>query len=389
MSVKQKVTFELLQPLMCGGIRVADNFLESESFVRGSVLRAAFANRILLECPLADQVTPDGKHNFITLKDPDGRCQNCPHRAVCAAFGSMTFSFAYPMDSIPAPLTAKVCKKCGTSHPIKDVLVQEGALRCNLHGEDAAASRMESLKGLIRMEGETIERVHVPMTLSTHTAIHYSSHTADDGSLYSVNAVRKGQTFTAIIDDCDTDLLRIGDLLYVGKYASCGFGKMRITALQPVRDVSAEEIAARIAAYNHRFASERLVSLLLLSDACPLEVPVSDMVLTNEAYLQHWTQALFGTDALPFTLEKIFTEVQLYSGFDTASSWKNWKKKQPQLQLLKGTSLLLRVKDGCMEEAVDLLTAWQRTGIGKQTENGFGQIAVCHPIHCIGVNDHA
>ena len=63
MFVKQKVKFELLQPVMCGGIRVENNFFESEEFIRGSVLRAAFANSILLECPFADSQSADGKYN--------------------------------------------------------------------------------------------------------------------------------------------------------------------------------------------------------------------------------------------------------------------------------------------------------------------------------------
>ena len=150
--MKQKVKFELIQPLMCGGIRIAENFLESEPFIRGSVLRAAFANLILLECPLADQVTSDGKHNYIELKDPDGRCMDCPRRNICEKFGEMTFSFAYPDDSFPAPLTAKQCKKCGTTHPIKDILVEDTELHCDKHeNSDAAARRMENLKGMCRI----------------------------------------------------------------------------------------------------------------------------------------------------------------------------------------------------------------------------------------------
>lgn len=386
--MKQKVTFELLQPLMCGGIRVANNFLESESFIRGSVLRAAFASRILLECPLADQATEDGKHNYITLKDPDGRCKDCPQRAVCKSFSDMTFSFAYPENSIPAPITAKQCKKCGTEHPVKDILVEDAGLKCDMHGEDTASSRMENLKGLIQMNSEKIEKVKVGTTLSTHTAINYNSHIADEGSLYSIKAVKKGQKFTAVIDDCGTEMLRKDGLVYAGKYSSCGFGKMQITDLQPVRDASAEDIKNRIKAFNERFSSENLVSILFLSDARPLEMPAADKVLKNDEYQQYWTKALFGDIELPFTLKKIFTEVQLYSGYDTASSWGNWEKKQPEMLISRGTSLLLEVNAGCMDTAADMLAAWQTSGIGRQTENGFGQIEICHPIHCIGVKHH-
>lgn len=382
--MKQKVTFELLQPLMCGGIRVTDNFLESESFIRGSVLRATFANSILLECPLAGEKTEDGKYHYVTLKDPAGRCKDCPHHDICEKFSDMTFSYAYPENSIPAPFTSKMCKKCGTEHPVKDILVKDAGLTCNLHGNNTADSRMENLKGLINMEGEAVKKVKVRMTLSTHTAINYHSHTADDGSLYSIKAIRKGQRFTAIIDDCGTDMLHIGDVVYTGKYSSCGFGKMKITDMQPVSEIYDEEISERIRAFNERFSTQNMVSVLFLSDAFTTESMTADKVLTNEEYQQYWTRILFGEGALPFSLKKIFTEVQLYGGYDTARSWRNWKK-DPEQMLCKGTSLLLQVNEGCMKEAVALLTALQKRGIGKQTEDGFGQIEICHPIHCMGV----
>lgn len=386
--MKQKVTFELLQPLMCGGIRIAENFLESEVFIRGSVLRAAFANTILLECPLADQVTADGKHNYITLKEPDGRCLHCMHRAVCEAFGDMTFTYAYPENCIPAPLTAKQCKKCGTLHPVKDILVEDVGLKCEMHGEDAASSRMENLKGMIRMDEEKVDKVKVNMTLSTHTAINYHSHTAYDGSLYSVRAIKKGQKFTAVIDDCNTEMLRIGDVIYAGKYSSCGFGKLRIAYLESIQEVSAAEIRDRIEQFNHRFRTKNLVSIFFLSDAFPLDSMESDKVLTNEEYLAYWEKSLFGDAALPFSVKKIFTEVQLYSGYNTAKAWNHWKSERPDPMILKGTSLLLEIHENCREQAIELLSTLQKNGIGRQTENGFGQIEICHPIHFKGVNHH-
>ncbi len=41
-----------------------------------------------------------------------------------------------------------------------------------------------------------------------------------------------------------------------------------------------------------------------------------------------------------------------------------------------------------MDKAIKLLTALQSSGIGSQTENGFGQFEICHRIHCIGVKKH-
>ena len=115
--MKKKIVLEALSPLICGGIRIADNFFESEQFIRGSVLRAAFANRILLECPLADVPGGGGQLNFVEEKDPEGICENCPKKEICRRFSEMTFSFAYPDGAVPAPFTTMVCKDHGTAHP--------------------------------------------------------------------------------------------------------------------------------------------------------------------------------------------------------------------------------------------------------------------------------
>lgn len=382
--MKQSVKFELLSPVMCGGIRIADNFLESEAFIRGSVLRAAFANSILLECPLADQVSEDGKRNFIEVKDSEGRCKICPQRSVCAHFSDMTFSFAYKEGCIPAPFTAKKCKTCGTKHPVQDTIIENGLLSCNACTN--GLKRMETLKGMIRFDADgKVGDGKVQMNLSSHTAINYYSNTADDGSLFSVKAIQKGQIFSAVIDDCDTGMLKKGDVIYAGKYASCGFGKMRIADIQPVSECTEQEIAQKIQAFNTRFEKENMAAVLFLSDAYPHHVPLTEDIQTNEGYLSYWTHALFGEGALPFAIKNMFTETQLYSGYDTSRKWGDWKQKKPELMIMKGTSVLLEIKDGCMDEAVKLLTNAQKYGLGRQTENGFGQIEICHAIHCTGV----
>ena len=78
--MRKTVEFELLDPFFSGGVRIADNFLESEGFIRGSVLRAAFTNDILLQCPFADEPSKDGKLNFVEIKDKDGKCESCPNK---------------------------------------------------------------------------------------------------------------------------------------------------------------------------------------------------------------------------------------------------------------------------------------------------------------------
>ena len=379
--MRKKVEFELLSPLMTGGIRIADNFLESESFIRGSVLRAAFANEILLECPLADVPGKNGELNFIEEKEPDGKCQDCPNRNICRAFSNMYFSFAYPADSIPAPLTAKVCKTAGLRHRIQDTVVQNGRLQCP--DCQAGLKRMESLKGLIRQEIDAYSSVRIHSVLTTHTAINYDTHIADDGKLFTIKAIPRGLIYTAEIDDCDTGFLCTGKVIHVGKYASAGYGKLRIKSISDAQIFTTDQTADDIRAFQNALQAPNQAALLFRSDAI-LDIPADHAILPDEEYLRIWQNALFGSkDSV--TVEKVYAETQLYSGYNTARKWGEWKDKQPILLVKKGTSVLLHITEGAEQQAYATLTNIAENGIGQRTKDGFGSVSVCHPLHRLGV----
>ena len=149
--------------------------------------------------------------------------------------------------------------------------------------------------------------------------------------------------------------------------------------------ISCYIVTSKIKLFNQRFGKTNMAAVLFLSDAYPYDAEIPDNIQTNEVYLDYWTRALFEENELPFTVKSMLTETQLYSGYDASKKWGDWKQKKPELLIMKGTSLLLEIKEGCMEEAVKLLTDAQNNGIGRRTENGFGQVEICHPIHCIGV----
>ncbi|MBP0974949.1 MAG: hypothetical protein J6P20_02665 [Oscillospiraceae bacterium] len=386
--MRKRVELELLSPLMCGGMRIADNFLESEPFIRGSVLRAAFANLILLECPLADKPGKNGELNFVDEKDPDGVCADCPKKAICRAFSDMYFSFAYPDHAIPAPFTLKGCKTAGLKHRMQDTVFQNGRLQCSDCND--GLKRMESVKGLIK-EAETesgYAKVPIETVLTTHTAINYDSHTAEEGRLFTVRAIPKGTVYTAEIDDCDSGMLSVGNIIYVGKYASAGYGKVLIRSVADVQTVTEERISTDIAAFQKNLAVENKAALLFRSDAI-LAIPVNHSVLSSEEYRAIWQKAMFGAEENAVIVEKVFAETQLYSGYCTGRKWGEWKDSEPVLQVKKGTSVLLEIND--MQKAISVLTKLAVNGVGKRTNDGFGEVIVCHPLHRLGViaNDNS
>ena len=377
--MRKRIELELLSPLMCGGVRVADNFLESEPFIRGSVLRAAFANKILLECPLADHKGKNGENNFIELKDPDGKCTDCPNRKICAAFSEMSFSFAYPYGSMPAPFTVKACKTAGLYHRMQDTVFRNDSLKC----PDCkyGLKRMESVKGLIRYNGTRYESVQLNRILSTHTAIDYNTHTAEEGNLFTVKAIPKGIVYSATIDDRDSGLIEQEKIIFVGKYSSCGFGKMKIQSVNEVIPVTPESISENIRDFQDKLNAPHKASLLFMSDAF-LNLPVSRKVLSTEEYLALWQKAVLGENEQSIRVEKVFAETELYSGYNTSREWGCWKDEEPVRAVKKGTSILLDLVDE--DRAVAVLTKMAEKGVGRRTPDGFGEVAVCHSVHRLG-----
>ena len=249
-SGKRKVTFTLEGDVITGGITIKDKFKETTPYLTGSVVRAAFAKDIFLDCPFADKPSDDGKYNFIELKNEN--CSNCEKKEICEKFSHMNFSFFYPENCIPAPLTAKKCKTFGTEHPIQDSLVEMPKKcyedNCKLDGN----GRLENLKGFVDSEDNSHK---VETVTTTHTAINYMTNSKLDGSLYSVCAIKSGQKFTGYIDDCSSGMLYDGKIIYVGKYSSNGFGKIKITVSD---EYEKTDLVDKINTFNNKFKEAEL-----------------------------------------------------------------------------------------------------------------------------------
>ncbi len=386
--MRKIVELELLSPFMSGGARIADNFFESEQFIRGSVIRAAFANELLLQCPFADKPDSKGRYNYIEPKDEG--CKSCENYKICESFSDMYFSFAYPKNSFPAPFTSKACKTCGTRHPLKDTVLESLNLECSEC--KSGLKRMENLKGFIKKTERADEgyyaQVTVPFVLTTHTAIDYNSHTSLDGKLYSVRAIEKGVHFTAEIDDLDSGLIKENKIIYAGKYSSAGYGKIKIVNITDSNEITSEGVCEKINSFQSRFNTDDKATILFTSDAIlgfKFDAD-DDKCKTKDEYIKLWQEALFGENCSCIKVEKVFAETQLYKGYDTSKKWGEWRKGEPQLLILKGTSILVSIAKDSREQAVKTLTGLEQSGIGEKTKDGFGQISVCHEIHKLGVD---
>lgn len=400
----KKVKVKACSNIMVGGLRTADNFLTSEEVISGAVMRSGFATDILLNNPNYEFDVPsqDGecKYNYVYYDENLCNGLSEEEKRIYKEFSNMKFSFFYPNDSIPAPLTAKVCKTCGTKHHIKDIVFENKALVCkdcekelkskNLDEQEfnKIPKRMENLKGLIHWDNENRKYVStkVEKLISTHTAINYNLHTARDGSLFSVKAIKKGTEFVGYIDDCNTGLIYKGKIIYVGKYSSNGFGKLQIT---DISDVSQEDLKSRIDVFNEKFKGiedKKYISMLLLSDGKLLSVEngANTGILSTDDYNNLWKKAIFG-DSDIFTIEKIFAQNIFYSGFDTSKKYGDWRNS-PEIITLKGTSFKISYDIKNEEQALKVLNQLEQKGIGRDTNNGYGMVSVCHKIHTLGVD---
>ena len=304
-------------------------------------------------------------------------------KKICENFSDMYFSYAYCGGAFPAPFTARICKVNGIKHPLQDVIVQSGKLECTEC--TSRIKRMEGLKGFVRKaENGKYEAVKPEYVLTTHTSVDYNSHTALDGSLYSVKAIKKGQKFIAVIDDCDSGMIYEGKIIYAGKFSSAGFGKMKISSITDAAEASSQSVIDSVEDFENRFKVKNKAALLFMSDAL-LDFGEISTNHTKEEYLKIWQNALFGAENAPILVEKVYAQTQIYSGYDTSKKWGEWKQKEPQLLVLKGTSVLLDISD--REQAAGLLAKLENDGIGQKTKDGFGQIKVCHDIHKLGVGN--
>lgn len=375
--MKKIVEFLFESNVMTGGVKTNNNFLVSKDYISGAVLRAGFANDILLECKHYNKEF-NGKKHFVEYRDSE--CDDCSNVNVCENFSKMYFSFLFPKDTVYAPLTMKACKAYGTEHSVKDVVWDSTGLNCSEC--DKKNNRMENMKGFINRK--TLKEYKVKRSISTHTAINYSTRTAKSGSLFQIDAIKRGETFCGIIDDKESGLLEVGKTIYIGKYSSNGFGKIKIVEIS---DYKAEDIETRIEKFNSKFSEDKNklhASILFLSDAKLFEQQLTSEPLTTEEYKSQWKKCIFGNNDI-IQLEKVFAQNFLYSGYDTSSTNGVWQK-DPEVHTQMGSSILISFDESQRDKAIELLKEIEECGVGKDKNAGFGQVEVCSKLHMIGVN---
>jgi hypothetical protein len=413
---KFHVKLLLESPLIVGGHRLVNNVFYSLDYITGSVLRAAFVRQILLNCPIFDENKDDGykkdnktvKYNYVYIRDEE-YCRNCDSYKLCKDFSSIKFSFFYPEGTEIIPLTSKKCKEFDDHCFIDSIAGTAGtkSKQCKANNCQDPERRLEYKKGY--RKGGTFFSLYNKRSNYTKTAIDPYTRRAKDNYLYSINAIDEGVMFEGSISLPESlnfeDILVFCDrtggeenkpVVYVGKRSSSGFGKVSINNFFEMRKKednlkkSLEEFNIRI--LKNKFhdvnPSKTYIPILFTSDA-KLEIGTFldlGSPKTNKEYLEMWNKLIFGSSESIFSVEEVYAEHDYYKGFDTSlkpEELEKNKRAQTQILTLKGTSLLLSSEKE-IDEIVDALRELQNKGVGKETDNGFGEIEVCNILHVKG-----
>lgn len=385
-----RVELKLESPLMTGGKRIKDNVLQSLDYIPGSVMRAAFAKYILMHCPLytPEKCDDAGRYNYVYIRDSI-KCKGCPFYDSCSNFSSIKFSFFYPKDFQIIPFTARKCK-VSNNHGFIDTLILPENLKCkkcNDENKDSVSNgrigRMESARGF-RMGRQSVK---LDREVFTRTSVDPYTLTAKDGSLYSIYAIKQGITFVGDIDGFEMLNLKIGDEIYAGSYNTVGFGKLTVQNVcipNQYRNLHDDIIRFNERIRNAGYSPDKTyIPMLLISDAkLGIEDYDFDKPLSNDEYKSIWKKLLFSDVKPELNVEKVFSEQDIYKGYDTSKPWGKWEKA-PQVLVLKGTTILASTEKP-VEEIIDVLNMLEHEGIGRERENGFGKVEICDELHVKG-----
>jgi len=383
-------SFIALKPesaLRTGGVKAKSDYLDTQPYLPGSILRGTLAEWLL---------------------------RNGQEQQILPTIRRMRFGNLFPSPSeqaypLPFPLTALECKREGgfqnvprekhkqRGHGVRDSLLislayreleRKGApfpvpmaLRCR-----QCKGRMERVSGFYAHLPEGWRKVNPEAAMQTKVALSRRRHAAQEAMLYRVIALRPTGTFMGRLwleDDTDLELLKQAVAnLGVGALTTRGFGRAQLQE----KEISFPSVRKRLEQFNQCLQKvwQDLAALTKqVSDSVP-EVPEDfyfSVDLLAPAIL-HDPQGLptlklhLHLDGEP--LEPVFwaTQSTFVGGWSTA-----WGLPKPtHLGAAMGSVYVFRT-DKSLDELVVLLETLEAQGVGDRTDEGLGEILICHPFH--------
>ncbi len=378
------------EPLRTGTLKPRGDYLDTRDYLPGSVLRGALAEWLKLQ-GRASQIVP-------TVQK--------------VRFGNFFPSPAESVWALPFPMTALECKLHGgfrripkekPGHGIRDSLLialayteleRRGArfpvpllLRCTHEaGGQRCGGRMERVSGFYAPMPEGWKTVKPERVLQTKVALSRHRRAAQEGMLYRVVGVRPKGCFVGRLWTEDEaaieELKRAVENVGIGALTTRGFGTARLGEIEPRPD----PIGERLRVFNEKLREvwRDLAALARQVGGSAPDAPsgtyfsvdlLAPAVLRDPQGLP--TLKLF----LEFNgemLEPVFwaTQPAFVGGFSPA-----WGLPKPtHLGAAMGSVYVFRV-NASPEALLPFLQELEARGVGLRTDEGLGEILVCHPFH--------
>jgi CRISPR-associated protein Csx10 len=290
--------------------------------------------------------------------------------------------------------------------PDADLDWKEYGVECPVCGGDASAPGEPYY--LLHPSGAKntyIELISTRMGRRTRVGISRASQTAAEGLLYSVTGIDGSQEFAGTVlvpEDAPDEAAQVLDRLrqnhstslqsplLIGSGNSRGLGATSFMPETRLRESNPfGPLAQRFAGLNARLdATGQAQSFsVTLTERAILHCPVTGaptIGLDSRSITDHLRESS-GDGSLP-DIEIVATHQagRPISGWSSAWQLQKWSA----LATDAGSAWLCRASVGDQQVAalLDALQALEERGIGERTEEGFGRLIVCHPIHWEALN---
>lgn len=381
------------KPLRTGTLKPRGDYLDTRDYLPGSVLRGALAEWLKLQ-GRESQIVPTVQR---------------------VRFGNFFLSPTESIWALPFPMTALECKLHGgfkhipegakekRGHGIRDGLLialayaeleRQGArfpvpmlLRCTheTNGQKCGG-RMERVSGFYAALPEGWRVLKIDKAVQTKVALSRYRRAAQEKMLYRVVGVRPkgcfvGRLWTedeAVLEELRQAARQVG----IGALTTRGFGTARLKETEP----RLEPIRERLQTFNEKLR-EVWHDLAVLARQVGSSVPdapsgtyfsvdlLAPAILRDPQGLP--TLKLF-LDFNGHVLEPVFwaTQPTFVGGFSTA-----WGLPKPtHLGAAMGSVYVFRT-DASQDKLLRFLENLEARGVGLRTDEGLGEILICHPFH--------
>ena len=365
------------QSPVCIGLHKAARFISSRDEIPGSVLRGALARYIKTE---------KGADHILEI------------------VSKMRFGFFRPSQSkhvisLPLPLTAQQCKRSPgfnpEGHGIFDILISFIAYEEMGRGTPwlmfnvplsfackACGFKMEQAKGYYIHENNKFKKVEIEHVSQTKVSIDRRTKSAKEGMLFAITGISEEIMFSGRVwgpQEYVDKLEHAIECFGIGALTGRGFGNVKVERRKNAGIGTARD---RVEQFNKKLLKVWSdISSLAISEDVPEEQDATYFTvdLLSPAILRYpiptikLTLTIEGVEAEPVYW---FTEPTFVGGWSPALGL----PKNTYLGAGIGSTYVYRTTLDT-DTLVESLEELEAKGVGFRTDEGYGEILICHPFH--------